>query len=77
MTALFQSTEAGSTPLLVKMLDSQDLRLKDQAVWALGNLAGDGPVLRDALVNEGALPPLLKMVHTTKTVSEENDSNIY
>lgn len=30
-----------------------------QAVWALGNVAGDSPKCRDLVLNHGALMPLL------------------
>lgn len=30
-----------------------------QAVWALGNIAGDSPVCRDMVLDAGAMPPLL------------------
>lgn len=31
-----------------------------QAVWALGNIAGDSPECRDYVLDTGVLPPLLK-----------------
>ena len=31
-----------------------------QAVWALGNIAGDSPECRDYVLNEGILVPLLQ-----------------
>ena len=33
-----------------------------QAVWALGNIAGDSPECRDLVLSEGALQPLLKLL---------------
>ncbi len=30
-----------------------------QAVWALGNIAGDGPEFRDVVLNHGAMVPIL------------------
>ena len=35
---------------------------KFQAVWALGNIAGDNPECRDFVTNNGILEPLLKYV---------------
>lgn len=34
--------------------------LQEQAVWALGNVAGDSPACRDLVLGAGALPPLLQ-----------------
>lgn len=51
--------EAGAAPLLVNLLHSEDPRLREQGVWALGNLAGDGPVLRTQLLEAGVLEPIL------------------
>lgn len=31
-----------------------------QAVWAIGNIAGDGPPCRDQVLSLGVLPPLLQ-----------------
>jgi hypothetical protein len=31
----------------------------EQAVWALGSIAGDGPQMRDAVIREGAVGNLL------------------
>lgn len=33
-----------------------------QAIWALGNIAGDGPELRDLLLNNGLMVPLLEIL---------------
>ena len=41
---------------------SQDLNVSEQAVWALGNIAGDGSELRDLVTNLGILQPLLGLV---------------
>ncbi|MCL7041285.1 hypothetical protein MKW94_007726, partial [Papaver nudicaule] len=55
--------EHGAIPMLVQILSSGNADVREQAVWALGNIAGDSP---------GALVPLLsqfsdhsKQYHTT------------
>ena len=51
-----------AAPQLVAFLGSDDPALRDYAAWALGNLAGDGPALRDVLLAQGAFPALLPLV---------------
>ncbi|OIR57392.1 MAG: Importin alpha subunit [Amphiamblys sp. WSBS2006] len=41
--------DAGALPLFARLLQSPNEDLADQAVWAFGNIAGDGPVTRDML----------------------------
>jgi len=41
----------------------------EQAVWALGNIAGDSPACRDLVLHEGALPPLLQLCHANAKLS--------
>mmetsp|Transcript_96658 Transcript_96658/g.211342 ORF Transcript_96658/g.211342 Transcript_96658/m.211342 type:complete len:626 (-) Transcript_96658:81-1958(-) len=48
--------EAGAVPHFLKLLKVQNEELREQAVWALGNIAGDSPELRD-LVLTATLPP--------------------
>ena len=36
-----------------------------QAVWALGNIAGDGAPLRDHVINNGVVKPLIRLVNST------------
>jgi hypothetical protein len=33
-----------------------------QAVWALGNIAGEGPSFRELILNSGGLPPILHLL---------------
>ena len=50
---------AGALPLFVELLDSPDMDVREQAVWAIGNVAGDSPANRDAVL---ATPALAKML---------------
>lgn len=53
--------ESGAVQVLVGLVAggaSDDVR--EQAVWALGNVAGDSPRCRDAVIAAGILPPLLE-----------------
>ena len=49
----------GAVPLFCKLLLSPSDDVREQAVWALGNIAGDSPTYRDVVLQLGALQPLL------------------
>ena len=51
--------DAGAVPIFVRLLSSPNDDVREQAVWALGNMAGDSPRCRDAVLAAAALPPLL------------------
>ncbi|KAL5059708.1 hypothetical protein RYX36_031312 [Vicia faba] len=51
---------SGAIPIFVKLLDSPSDDVREQAVWALGNVAGDSPKCRDLVLGHGALLPLGK-----------------
>ena len=46
---------------------SKDTNVCEQAVWALGNIAGDGAQLRDAVINGGVLDPLLSLLNPDRS----------
>lgn len=62
--AHFSQTESGSIPILVKLLESSEGEVREQAAWALGNVAGDGPKSRDAVLLGGILQPLVNIIET-------------
>ncbi len=41
--------------------------VREQAVWALGNIAGDSAALRDEVLNHNALMPLLRQLDSKTT----------
>ncbi|XP_046676637.1 importin subunit alpha-3 [Homalodisca vitripennis] len=53
---------AGAVPLFLQLLHSQHQTVCEQAVWALGNIIGDGPALRDYVINLGVVQPLLAFI---------------
>lgn len=65
-----QQTGSGAIPILVKLLESSEAEVREQAAWALGNVAGDGPESRDAVLLGGILQPLVKIIKN----GEEEDS---
>lgn len=52
---------AGAVPHFINLLSSGDHHVCEQAVWALGNIAGDGPELRDFVTQNGIVEPLLSL----------------
>ncbi len=51
--------DAGAVPIFVQLLHSPIDDVREQAVWALGNIAGDSPRCRDLVLGHGALGPLM------------------
>lgn len=49
----------GAIPVFVQLLSSIKDEVREQAVWALGNIAGDCPEFRDLVLECGGLEPLL------------------
>lgn len=49
----------GAIPGLLSLVNERECAdLVDQAIWGLGNLAGDGPLMRDHVINQGAAKPI-------------------
>lgn len=59
---LLQVVTAGAVPLFLRLLTSPATTVSEQAVWALGNIIGDGPILRDYVINLGVVQPLLSFI---------------
>lgn len=57
-----QVVNAGAVPKFLQLLHSRAPSVCEQAVWALGNIIGDGPVLRDYVIKLGVVQPLLSFI---------------
>ncbi|KAK9161768.1 hypothetical protein Syun_008109 [Stephania yunnanensis] len=61
--------DAGAVPMFVKLLVSSSDGVREQAVWALGNVAGDSAACRDLVLGSGALMPLLAQLNDHSKLS--------
>lgn len=57
-----QVVQVGAVPLFLDLLNSPQQNVCEQAVWALGNIIGDGPHLRDYAIELGVVDPLLTFI---------------
>jgi len=53
--------DSNAIPIFVRLLNSPNEEVREQAVWALGNIAGDSAAFRDLILNVGILMPLLQL----------------
>ncbi|XP_033832366.1 importin subunit alpha-3 [Periophthalmus magnuspinnatus] len=54
--------QAHAVPRFLRLLESSHQNVCEQAVWALGNIIGDGPQCRDYVIDLGVVRPLLGFI---------------
>lgn len=55
---------SGAVPSLIHLMNHPKNRIKEQAVWTLGNIAGDGPYCRDMLLGMDFLAILCAFINS-------------
>ncbi|GAY68248.1 hypothetical protein CUMW_262640 [Citrus unshiu] len=66
----------GAVPIFVKLLASPSDNVCEQAVWALGNVAGDSPRCRDLVLGEGTLIPVRPALPVLAQLIRSNDEEV-
>lgn len=61
--------EQGALPIFVQLLQSPNDDVREQAVWALGNIAGDSPNFRDLVLQSGGLNPIMTVLRESEKTS--------
>ena len=59
----------GAVPIFVQLLKSPNDDVREQAVWALGNIAGDSPETRDLVLSHQVLPSLLEQLNLQSKIT--------
>ncbi|XP_070539029.1 importin subunit alpha-3-like [Ptychodera flava] len=60
---------ANAVPHFLRLLLSPHQHVCEQAVWALGNIIGDGPQCRDYVIRLGVVKPLLSFINPSIRLS--------
>uniref|UniRef100_A0A7S1NAV0 Importin subunit alpha n=1 Tax=Eutreptiella gymnastica TaxID=73025 RepID=A0A7S1NAV0_9EUGL len=61
--------QEGAVPVFVSLLSSPSDEVKEQAVWAIGNIAGDSAKCRDFVLSLGVLEPLINIIMSSKNIT--------
>lgn len=59
----------GAIQSFVALLASPNVEVREQAVWALGNIAGDSPQFRDYVIGSGGVPAMLSVFQNNAKLS--------
>ena len=52
--------------MFVDLLNSTNVEVVEQAIWGLGNIAGDNPKIRDMVINSNAVEPITQLLDKSK-----------
>jgi len=62
-------------PVLIQSLSGTNSRIKEHAVWALGNIAGDSEELRNTVIKMGAFLPLCRIMQQAAAAAAKKNNN--
>jgi importin subunit alpha-6/7 len=54
--------ENGSVEAFIKLFASPYSEVIEQAIWGLGNLAGENPMVRDVVIAAGVVEPIANLL---------------
>ena len=54
--------ESGGVPISLRLARSRDIEVVTQAIWFVGNIAGDSYQMRDFVLSHDALPIILEII---------------
>jgi importin subunit alpha-1 len=55
--------QQNAVPVFIQLLGSPSDDVREQAVWALGNIAGDSPHCRDGVLQSGIVGPMMAQIN--------------
>jgi len=55
--------DKGCITSFVQLLSSSSNEVIEQAIWGLGNIAGDNPNIRDLVISAGAVNPIANLLN--------------
>ena len=61
--------DAGAVPIFVQLLGSPNEDVQEQAIWALGNVAGDSPSSRNYVIDQVVILFKIYIFVTRNTVN--------
>ena len=65
--------EHGAVPSFVRLLSCGVPEVVEQAIWALGNIAGDGPNFRDLVLGAGIVKPMMALTRDPNMVNKDTN----
>ena len=65
----------GAVTVLINLLRSPHIEVAEQAIWCLGNMAGDNTRIRDSILMAGVIQPIAHILNTATNLSHSFKRN--